>query len=306
MKKSVFTLLCAAFLAAPGASAQKWLKKIGKVAEKALLAPSASDPSSKTSSYSARAASTGIGNATLANNVPGLDVTLRGVERINSTTVRINMVLMNTTSGEMILHNANQYGGIYTSDGDECGDATLSIGSGYNHPITKASGNFWNATLPPNVPVKAAIVIGKVPQKTFTFSMIKFVPTAHNGGGADYPIEIRDLAAPEMAKQVFKGIWEKTESNGDYGEVSAVIDINLYAKTVETTSGDFGYGCIVMAGSTGKIFYNYVITAVKSIDGDTATVTCYDELNDRTFDAVLKYTASTHTMCFDDLCISNK
>lgn len=306
MKKIVFLLLCAVFLSTPEASAQKWLKKLGKVAEEVLLTPSSSKSTTKTSSTSVQASATGVGDATLSNNVPGLDVTLRSVERINSTTAKINMVLMNTTSGEMILHNANQYGGIYTSDGDECGDATVSIGSKFNYSLTKASGNFWNATLPSNVPVKASIVVEKVPLRTFTFSMVKFMPTEHNGGGANYPIEIRNLTVPEMPAQIFKGVWEKTENNGDYGEVTAVIDINLYAKTVETMSGDFGYGTIAMVGSSGKIFYNYAINVVKSIDGDTATVTCYYEMNDRTFDAILKYSEATNTMCFDDLCISHK
>lgn len=306
MKKIVVLLLCALSLATPEASAQKWLKKIGKAAGEVLMTPSTSNSSSKTSSNSARAVFAGIGNATLTNNVPGLDITLRSVERINNTAVKIDMVLMNTTSGELILHNANQYGGIYTSDGDECGNATLIIGSNYSYPLTKSSGNFWNATLPSNVPVKASIVVEKVPQNTFTFSMVKFMPTQHNGGGVDYPIEIRNLTVPEMPKQVFKGIWEKTEDNGDYGEVSAIIDINLYAKTVENMYGDFGYGIIAVVSSTGKILYTYNITAVKSIDGNTATVTCYDEMNDCTFDTVLKYTPNTDTMCFDNLCISRK
>ncbi len=304
MKKIVILLSFALFFAVPEVAAQKWLKKIGKIAEEVLLTPTSSKSTSNTTSNSAKPISTGVGGATLANNVTGLDITLSGIERLNNTTVSINMVLMHTTSSNLKLINANKYGGIYTSDGDECENAILNIGSNYSHSITDFSGNLWTANLPSNVPVKASIVVEKVPQNAFTFSMIKLIPC--NDGGRECPIEIRNINVPDMPKQVFKGIWEKTENNGDYGEVSAVIDINLYAKTVETMSGDFAYGNIAMVSSTGKIFYNYSITEVKSIDGETAKVVCYDEMYDRTFDAVLKYTAATNTICFDDLCISRK
>ena len=308
MKKIILLLVSVMFIAsAPDASAQKWLKKLGKAAEEILLTPGSSSSSRSGRTSSARAVTTGVGNATITNNVPGVDITLRSVERINANTVQINMVFMNTTSKTLTLYQANRYGGFFSADGDEYSEGDLVIGSNFNHFVTIWSSGYNSCNLPSDVPVKAAIIVKNVPQKTFTFSMLKLIPAEHSGGGAEYPIEIRNLTVPEQAVQTFKGTWEKTEKNGDYGEVSAIIDINLYAKSIETMTGDICYGTISVVTSGARILYSYDITEVKSINGNVATVICNDDRNDNTFTATLTYKPETNTICFDDdLCISRK
>lgn len=110
------------------------------------------------------------------------------------------------------------------------------------------------------------------------------------------------------AKKIFKGTWEQTQSNGDYGEIYSVIDLDLYGKTVEGGEDGLCYGTVSQFNpNSGKIFTGVIITKVKSITGNKAVVECYDEFRDEKFTASLVYKPNTDTICYNgDLCISRK
>lgn len=297
MKKiltSVIVLLLAAAAVPQEASAQKWLKKLGKIAEEVLTTPTSTADGKSTSGRSAKASATGVGNATLTNNVPGLDITFRKVERPTANSVKINMILMNTTDKNMSLQNLSKTGGIYTSEGDQLSRGVMIVG---NKELTIGSEWGYDAELPSNVPVKAAIIINDCPSSEFTFSMIKLLPRPK--GLDTCPIEIRNLAVPEMAAQIFKGVWSKTQKS-DGMLVETVIDLNLYAKSIENNAGDFCYGNIVSMSDTGRIFYSISVNNVVSMDGNTAIVNCEEDRSGTAFRATLTYDPQTGNMCYKD------
>lgn len=175
MKKLMILAMLFAFLGVQQASAQKWAKKLGKVAN-AVLSDSKKTPSAASNVVSSN---------------PAVTFNLRQCVRQGNNVV-ISATVTNTSGKDLRFTTRESKSTIYDADGESY---RLDVDA------SKFAQSYWGVsqdiTIPTGVPIKATFVIKDVAGSVTQLSIAKFVysvwPTS-----TDHYFEIRNQAIAEQ------------------------------------------------------------------------------------------------------------